>query len=62
MTALKDLMVGAIPLALYRSYLGGYVKPAIIIVDRQVPRKPRSLGRGQGAQYKEITFPGSPAL
>ena len=25
---------------------------ALEYVDRQVPRKPRPLGRGQGAQYK----------
>jgi len=29
---------------------------------RKVPRKPRPSGRGQGAQYDEITLPESPAL
>jgi hypothetical protein len=31
-------------------------------IDRSVPRKPRPLGRGQGAQYQRTTLPESAAL
>jgi phosphoserine phosphatase len=38
------------------------IQPLRVRFDRNVPRKLRPSGRGQGAQYENITLPESPAL